>query len=237
MSASVARHPLRHGFSAVKLVFQLFLEGRHLDARIFDQGFTQRNTLLQRQKNWSGFSGDCRVSPSTELIEAKTLQGHFRHQQMPLMRRVERTAEQPDDHAGFPPAAWSDNACRPPPHSPCVRGRVWPVPCTRYLNVVNCSTPTGPRACILPVEMPISPPMPNSPPSANWVEALCSRIAESSFVEEAGDNIGVFSNDRLRMVGGVGGDMVNRTIDAIDDSDRDDRIQIFPCANLLPAPP
>jgi len=29
--------------------------------------------------------------------------------------------------------------------------------------------------------MPISAPKPNSPPSANWVEALCSTIAESTW--------------------------------------------------------
>ena len=52
-------------------------------------------------------------------------------------------------------------------------GRVWPLPRTRYLNEVSCSTPTGPRACMRPVAMPISAPKPNSPPSANCVEALC----------------------------------------------------------------
>src|SRR5262249_5715495 len=59
-------------------------------------------------------------------------------------------------------------------------GRIWPVPRTRYLKLVSCSTPTGPRACMRPVAMPISAPKPNSPPSANWVEALCSTIAEST---------------------------------------------------------
>ena len=54
------------------------------------------------------------------------------------------------------------------------------VPRTRYLKLVSCSTPTGPRACMRPVAMPISAPKPNSPPSANWVEALCSTIAEST---------------------------------------------------------
>src|SRR5258707_15468986 len=58
-------------------------------------------------------------------------------------------------------------------------GRVCPLPRTTYLKVVSCSAPTGPRACILPVPMPISAPMPNSPPSANCVEALCITIAES----------------------------------------------------------
>jgi SAM-dependent methyltransferase len=58
--------------------------------------------------------------------------------------------------------------------------RIVPSPVTRYLKLVSCSAPTGPRACSLPVAMPISAPMPNSPPSANWVEALRIRIAESS---------------------------------------------------------
>ena len=60
------------------------------------------------------------------------------------------------------------------------QGRVCPSPRMRYLKVVSCSTPTGPRACMRPVAMPISAPKPNSPPSANCVEALCSTIAEST---------------------------------------------------------
>ena len=40
--------------------------------------------------------------------------------------------------------------------------------------------PTGPRAWKRSVEMPISAPMPNSPPSANCVEALCSTMALST---------------------------------------------------------
>ena len=64
-------------------------------------------------------------------------------------------------------------------------GRIWPVPRTTYLNVVSCSTPTGPRACRRPVAMPISAPMPNSPPSANCVDALCRTMALSRRVEKA----------------------------------------------------
>ena len=45
--------------------------------------------------------------------------------------------------------------------------RIAPSLITLYLKVVNCSTPTGPRACNFPVEMPISAPIPNSLPSAN----------------------------------------------------------------------
>src|SRR5947207_13357323 len=61
-------------------------------------------------------------------------------------------------------------------------GLICPVPRMRYLNVVSCSKPTGPRACMRPVAMPISAPKPNSPPSANCVEALCSTIALSTSV-------------------------------------------------------
>src|SRR5437016_9741571 len=74
------------------------------------------------------------------------------------MRRVERAAQQPD--AAAPPA----DRC------PTAQGRTCPVPRTRYLYVVSCSAPTGPRGGSRWVEMPISAPMPNSPPSANWVE-------------------------------------------------------------------
>src|ERR1041384_7417313 len=59
-------------------------------------------------------------------------------------------------------------------------GLICPAPRMRYLNVVSCSTPTGPRACMRPVAMPISAPKPNSPPSAICVEVLGSRIAEST---------------------------------------------------------
>ena len=59
------------------------------------------------------------------------------------------------------------------------QARQVPSPVTTYLTLVSCSAPTGPRACILPVAMPISAPMPNSPPSANWVEALRITMAAS----------------------------------------------------------
>ncbi len=45
-----------------------------------------------------------------------------------------------------------------------------------YLNVVSCSSPIGPRACIFPVEIPIAAPNPNPPPSANCVDAFSSII-------------------------------------------------------------
>ena len=49
-----------------------------------------------------------------------------------------------------------------------------------YLVVHNSSNPMGPRAWSFWVEMPISQPRPNSPPSVNRVEALTYTAAEST---------------------------------------------------------
>jgi hypothetical protein len=48
----------------------------------------------------------------------------------------------------------------------------WPLPIPIHLYVVNSSKPIGPRAPILSVLMPISAPMPNSPPSVKRVDAF-----------------------------------------------------------------
>ena len=45
-----------------------------------------------------------------------------------------------------------------------------------YLYVVSWSSPIGPRGWSLPVEIPTSAANPNSPPSANCVEALWTAI-------------------------------------------------------------
>src|SRR5687767_7617292 len=107
------------------------------------------------------------------------LQPFYREQtcaEVGLVRRVERAAKQADAHARRVQRQDEARTRR------CAarHGLICPVPCTRYLKLVSCSTPTGPRACSLPVAMPISAPKPNSPPSANWVEALCSTMAEST---------------------------------------------------------
>ena len=47
-----------------------------------------------------------------------------------------------------------------------------PLPRTTYLYVHSSRSPIGPRACSFCVEMPISQPRPNSPPSVKRVEAL-----------------------------------------------------------------
>ena len=58
--------------------------------------------------------------------------------------------------------------------------RIWPEPSTTHFWLVRPSRPTGPRACSLLVEMPISAPRPNSKPSAKRVDALTSTELEST---------------------------------------------------------
>ena len=50
--------------------------------------------------------------------------------------------------------------------------RIWPSPQATYFEVVSSSRPIGPRACRREVEIPISAPIPYSPPSVNRVEAF-----------------------------------------------------------------
>src|SRR5574338_340509 len=58
--------------------------------------------------------------------------------------------------------------------------RTSPLPNTIHFWLVSPSRPTGPRAWILSVEMPISAPRPYSKPSAKRVEALTITEAEST---------------------------------------------------------
>ena len=46
----------------------------------------------------------------------------------------------------------------------------------QYIYKMLTDLTTGPLGGSLLVEIPISPPNPNSPPSANWVDALCTAI-------------------------------------------------------------
>src|SRR5215218_7548630 len=66
--------------------------------------------------------------------------------------------------------------------SPTVRPaqRTCPSPTTTYLLEVISGSPIGPRACSFWVEMPISAPNPNSPPSTNRLDAFTSTAAAST---------------------------------------------------------
>src|SRR6202007_2960720 len=58
--------------------------------------------------------------------------------------------------------------------------RICPLPSTIHFWLVSPSRPTGPRACSLLVEMPISAPRPYSKPSAKRVDALIITELEST---------------------------------------------------------
>lgn len=57
---------------------------------------------------------------------------------------------------------------------------IWPLPLTRYLNVVRASRPIGPRTWSFCVDMPISAPSPNSKPSVKRVLAFTYTAAAST---------------------------------------------------------
>src|SRR5262245_10617774 len=144
----------------------LGLEARDIDARVARQRARRRDTLGKRAQAARILERIARRHQPPDAVEAESAHADQAGGAMRLMRRIEGAAEQADAHAA--------SVRRQNGH-----GLVWPEPRTRYLNVVSCSTPTGPRAWKRPVAMPISAPKPNSPPSANWVEALCRKIAES----------------------------------------------------------
>ena len=84
--------------------------------------------------------------------------------------------------------------------------------------------------------MPISAPKPNSPPSANWVEALCSTIAESTSSRNRRGGGRVLGHDRIGVVRAVVVDMRDRLVDAVDDLGRDDRVVDIRCPSRRRSP-
>src|SRR4030095_9676534 len=139
----------------------------HRDARMVRKRARGRDALFQRGEAARVLQRIARRQHPPDAVEIEAVPGEQAGGAMRRMRRIERAAEQADARAA--------RVRRQADH-----GLVCPVPRMRYLNVVSCSTPTGPRACMRPVAMPISAPKPNSPPSANCVVALCSTIAEST---------------------------------------------------------
>ena len=99
-------------------------------------------------------------------------------------------------------------------------GRMWPAPSTRYLNVHSSRSPIGPRAWSFCVELPISAPIPNSPPSVNRVEALTYTQAASTPSWKARAERVSRGHDRLRMAAAVRIDVSDRLLGRIDDADR-----------------
>ena len=125
-------------------------EPRHLQARVGGH-----RELAQLQPHLRArILGDLLVRRREDrhedhAVEAELVRRLGRAEQMREMRRVERAAEDRDAHY-----------------------LMWPSPSTTYFVVQSSRTPMGPRACSFCVELPISAPMPNSPPSVNRVDAF-----------------------------------------------------------------
>ena len=103
--------------------------------------------------------------------------------------------------------------------SAAAHGRMWPAPSTRYLNVHSSRRPIGPRAWSFWVELPISAPIPNSPPSVKRVEALTYTHAASTPSWNARADVGVAGDDRLGVAAAVAVDVLDRLVGRVDDAD------------------
>src|SRR5262249_6540440 len=160
-----------------------------IDARVVRERLGSDDAPGKRGKPAGVFEWISGRHQPPDPVEIEPLHGEQTGAEMRLVRRIERAAEETDAH---PRSVGREHDARRGRFTlfPCGRrlrlrqrslhGMICPDPCTRYLKLVNCSPPTGPRAWKRPVAMPISAPKPNSPPSANWVEALCNTIAEST---------------------------------------------------------
>src|SRR5690606_30984886 len=152
-------------------------ETSHLDVRMPHQFAGRPDAVGQRWQCVVVLERVAGRHQQPDPVEAESPQALQGHQAMALMGRIEAAAEEADAHAIGRQRQAGDVGIQ---LRRGTQGRVCPWPCTKYLNEQSCSSPTGPRAWNLPVAMPISPPKPNSPPSANCVEALCMTMAEST---------------------------------------------------------
>ncbi len=102
-----------------------------------------------------------------------------------------------------------------------------PIPSTTHFWLVRPSRPTGPRACSLLVEMPISAPRPNSNPSAKRVDALTSTELESTSRRKRIAVRVVLRHDRVGVLRAVSRDVRDRLVERVDDADGEDRRQVL----------
>ena len=154
------------------------LQARHEDARVIDKRGLQRCAFeAGARPNFP--SADCR--------------GQTSHQTRSSWRRrsaISLTSAWPACGGGNEPPK-SRCACRAHAAEEAHRsrldataqGRVCPSPRTRYLKLVNCSTRRSARVHATRGD-PDSAPKPNSPPSANCVEALCGDDGRIHFVQK-----------------------------------------------------
>src|SRR5262249_31770944 len=88
-----------------------------------------------------------RTDEPPNLIEPEPLYGGEADLAGALMGWIERAAEETNAHMGGRHRHPQVRGGRPSPLASLgAQGRIWPEPCTMYLKLVSCSTPTGPRA-------------------------------------------------------------------------------------------
>ena len=120
---------------------------------IVQSGSIDQQTRPERQDFHRFFHGICRRPADLR-----------HHRQILASHSIDQTG-----FAGIGPSE-DRNMAAVSPHRIRQAHRIWPSPEIRYLVVVISSSPIGPLACNFCVEIPISAPSPNSPPSVNLVE-------------------------------------------------------------------
>src|SRR5258706_7587656 len=145
---------------------------------LFDREPHHFQTVRRRCERRNAVPGLARGHPAHEL-QAQDLRRLLREAQVPEVHRVEGAAHDADGraHLRFVAAGKFNVAVVQVLYAYC---RIWPLPNTTYFCEVRPSRPTGPRACSLSVEMPISAPRPYSKPSAKRVEAFTRTELEST---------------------------------------------------------
>src|SRR5690348_1413952 len=146
------------------------LEAGHVDARVMRERAGGGNSRRQRREAIRVLERIAGRDQPPDTVEAETLHREQRRADVRFMGWIERSAKQADGHAARMRGEQSLACHRRPLRSGCdwtmrIRlvdhGLICPEPRTRYLKLVSCSAPTGPRACSRPVAMPISAPKPN----------------------------------------------------------------------------
>src|SRR5215510_7654668 len=132
MHAAAARQKIANHIVGV-VDADISFETSDIDARVMRQRARRCDALGERTQAAGVLERVARSDHPPDSVESESAHRDQAGGTMRLVRRIEGAAEQTDAHAG---SVWRQNG----------HGLVWPEPRTRYLNVVSCSTPTGPRA-------------------------------------------------------------------------------------------
>ena len=98
---------------------------------------------------------------------------------------------------------------------------------SRYLKLVSCSTPTGPRACRRPVAMPISRAKTKFAAVGELRRCIMQHDRRIDLAQEFLRRLPVFGDDRVGVMRAVAFDMRDRLVDAVDHPGGNNGVEVF----------